>query len=556
MKKLIFILFFINSAAQNISLNEQYVYDDLRDLQLLGKLSTEHSFIIRPFNINNIEEIKIKDLYIKDIYKTDDFQFSLLSPQYKIEFNSNHPYNRNNGSMLPNRGYQHLFSFGIFSKIGPLEITLRPEHFFAQNLNFDGFPESHYPEIWMKRYRLWNHIDIPERFGTTRQNEFLLGQSSLMFNFNKISFGISNENLWWGPSIRNSIMLSNHAKSFNHLTIKSKNPINIGIGDIEFNFITGKLLPSKYTPPNTDYEGAGTKLYVQKINQLGEHDDWRFMQAFILNFKPSFIKNLNIGIIRWVQMYSALIRGEYSWMNGKPNYFPVFSNLFRKNDMFENYEAQIDQAGGFFLRWLWDDSNAEIYAELHFNDTRQNIRDFLLDTDHSSASTLGIRKNLKTKLYDYIFSWEWTRMEQTAGQLLRDSGSWYEHTYVYHGYTNNGEVLGSSIGPGSNSHYMSLSTFRNKNFYKVAFEIIENDNDFYHEAFSSARDFRRYWKDYNLHLSYGKKTKSLWINLDLVFVRSLNYKWELDDLITTPYYHRGIDKNNFHINLGLSYLFN
>ena len=38
-------------------------------------------------------------------------------------------------------------------------------------------------------------------------------------------------------------------------------------------------------------------------------------------------------------------------------------------------------------------------------------------------------------------------MEQTAGRLLRPAASWYMHGYVYHGYTNNGEVLGSSIGP-------------------------------------------------------------------------------------------------------------
>ena len=30
------------------------------------------------------------------------------------------------------------------------------------------------------------------------------------------------------------------------------------------------------------------------------------------------------------------------------------------------------------------------------------------------------------------------------------------HGFVYDGYTNFGEVLGSGIGPGSNSHFFSL----------------------------------------------------------------------------------------------------
>ena len=557
MRKLFLILFLVKSFSQNISLNEQYIYEDLRNFQLSGKISTDLSFVSLPLSLNNFESSYLNSKYVKNIYKSnnnDKIKFDILSPQYKFEFSSKHPYNRNNGSLLPSRGYQHLISFGVFGKIGPLEFILRPEQYFSQNLIFEGFPESHYPEIWMKRYRLWNHIDIPERFGTTRQNEFLLGQSNISLNFKNISIGISNENLWWGPAFRNSIMMSNHARAFNHIFIKSNKPHNIGIGKIEFNFITGKLIPSKYTPPNTDYMAAGTNLYVQKINQLGVHDDWRFMQAFIINYKPKFLNNFNFGMIRWVQMYSALVKGKYSWLEGKPSIFPIFNNLFRKNDKYENYEAQTDQAGGFFMRWLFD-SKAEIYAELHFNDTRQNVRDFILDTDHSSASTLGIKKNFLINSNDYFFSWEWTRMEQTAGQLLRDSGSWYEHTYVYHGYTNNGEVIGSSIGPGSNSHYLSLQTYRKNNSFKLAFEIVENDNDFYHEAFASARDFRRYWKDYNFHLNYNKKANKFWFDINLVFIKSLNYQWELDESISTPYYRPGKDVDNFHASFSISYLF-
>ena len=41
--------------------------------------------------------------------------------------------------------------------------------------------------------------------------------------------------------------------------------------------------------------------------------------------------------------------------------------------------------------------------------------------------------------------------------------------------------------------------------------MISNDNDFFHEAFSSAQDYRRYWKDFNLHINLDKKFKSFWI---------------------------------------------
>ena len=41
-------------------------------------------------------------------------------------------------------------------------------------------------------------------------------------------------------------------------------------------------------------------------------------------------------------------------------------------------------------------------------------------------------------------------------------GPGIEHGWTYDGYTNEGEVLGAGIGPGSNSHYFALSRIRDK----------------------------------------------------------------------------------------------
>ena len=185
-------------------------------------------------------------------------------------------------------------------------------------------------------------------------------------------------------------------------------------------------------PPNPDIEYAGTKVYVPRINQLSETDDWRYLQGVMISYKPEFLDSFYLGFIRWVQMYSALVEGRYTWLVGKPSYFPAFRNLFRKNDAYENYEAQTNQAAGVFFRWLWKESQAEIYAEFHHNDSKQNLRDLLLDSDHSRAVTVGIQKVFSSNIFDNIkFNWEWTQMEQNASRLVRNAGSWYEHGYVY-----------------------------------------------------------------------------------------------------------------------------
>ena len=541
--------------GQNINLNNDFNNQLIRYSVLANEITTDLSFNVRPLDVHSFSEV------LGNLYKTilsnpsNTIQIKTLGIDYFIEYNSHHPYNRNNGTMIPNKGYQHIISPGIFIKTGPLTIQFKPEHHFSENKEFDGFWEGHYSVIWAKRYKLWNSIDMPERFGKTNHNKTTFGQSSIRLNWKSLSIGVSNENLWWGPSLRNSIMMSNHAEGFRHITFNTTKPIKTFIGNFEWQVITGRLESSGFTPPRTDIEHAGTKLYIPKINQLGSKDDWRYLQGYVFSYSPKWIDGLSLGLIRWVQMYSALVEGKYSWMEGNPTYFPAFQNLFRSNDKYENYEAQTNQAAGVFLRWLWKDSKAEIYAEFHHNDSKQNLRDLLLDADHSRAATIGLQKIFNINNDDFLFNWEWTQMEQTGSRLIRNAGSWYEHSWVYDGYTNKGEVLGSSIGPGSNSHYFSLNRIREKELIGIGLEIVDNDNDFYHEAFASARDFRRYWKDINLHLKYNKSFKYFNLSSNLVYIKSLNYQWELDDF-ATPYYHPGRDVDNFHLSVKLTYFGN
>lgn len=383
MKKILLIFFFpILINSQNIDVNNTYDYTFLRNSVLNGTFITNYSLNIRPINSKEFNKFlpQIKSIYSN---KKGTLEIKSLGINYFLEFNSHHPYNKNNGTMIPNRGYQHIISPGIFMKAGPLSIKFKPEHHFSQNKTFNGFWEGHYDYHWHKRYQLWNHIDMPERFGNKRHNNTSIGQSSIRLNWKKVSLGLSNENIWWGPSIRNSIMMSNHAKSFTHITLNTIEPIKTFIGNFEWQIISGKLKSSGYNPPNINATYQGSKLWVPKINQNGATDDWRYLQAYIISYSPKWIDGLSLGIIRWVQMYSALVEGKYTWLNGSPTYFPVFSNFFRKNDKYEDYEDQTDQAAGIFFKWIWKDSKAELYFEFHHNDAKQNLRDLILDSDHS-----------------------------------------------------------------------------------------------------------------------------------------------------------------------------
>ena len=540
---ILFILFYFqNSFSQKINLNESHIENHFRNLQLLGEVDSSLSFTIRPIS-NEKNYFNYYKIISKD---SSNLKIKLLPVDTKINYNSNIPFNSNNGSMIPSKGFQQILSPGIHLKFGAVSIQFKPEYVFSENKPFNGFSENHYDIIWARRYNAWNKYDIPERFGYDTFNKTYLGQSNLLINLKNFSFGFSNENLWWGPSIRNSIMMSNNAKGFSHFTFNSNNPLQTPIGSFEWQFVTGKLDSSGFTPPNTEKENQRTKLYVPKTNNLGEENGSRLLQAYIFSYSPKFLKGLTLGHIKWVQTYNSFFDIKLSNVSGLNYYFPVFNSKI-------NYNGYRDGAKGFFFRSLWADSNTEIYGELYVKESNQgNVQ------ESPKAHTFGFQKLFKQKKpNNYLkLSWEWTKLEQNSPDLINNSVSFYSHYKIRHGYTNRGEVIGAWIGPGSNSQFFKLSNIYNTRNISLALEIIDKDNDWYYYAFSDNNDFRRYWKIYNLHFEYVNKFNKLWIATKLIYSKNLNYQWELDnEEVLDEWYRPGVDVTNFHATINFSYHF-
>ena len=146
LKNLFFLFYTLLIFGQNINLNNDFNNQLIRYHILTNKIDTELSFNVRPLNFNSFSDL------IRNQYKTvlsnnsKTIQIKTLGIDYFLEYNSHHPYNRNNGTMIPNRGYQHIISPGIFLKAGPLTIQFKPEHHFSQNKEFDGLNSFHFEQ--------------------------------------------------------------------------------------------------------------------------------------------------------------------------------------------------------------------------------------------------------------------------------------------------------------------------------------------------------------------------------------------------------------------------
>lgn len=469
----------------------------------------------------------------------------LLPLQLRADYNSHRPYGWNNGAMIPAAGLQTLFSAGIFAKAGPLEVQLRPEVVYAGNKEFDGFVKPHVGVIVQRRYSYsWNRIDAPERFGEEAYKQLLPGQSSVRLNYKGLSIGASTENIWWGPGRYNSLLMTNNARGFEHLTFNTTRPLQTGIGSFEFQLMAGRLESSGFYPPDTAFVFNGNRVYSPK------NEDWRYLNGFMATYQPKWLKGLTLGGARVVQEYHEAV-----WE--RKDFLPVFGSIFRLGDNFFDDSLDRDHMLSIFARWVWEEAKSEIYTEFGRNDASWNLRDLIMSPQHSRAYVFGITKMLplEWKESHVELNTEFTHLEKSGSFIVRAEPPWYAHGKIGQGYTHKGEVVGAGIGPGSNAQYAGLHWVKNLNRLGVFFERVVNDNDFYYQAFQDSRDFRRYWVDVSLGVTADYRRGNFLLSGKLQAVRALNYQWELTQLPDEPYFVNGRDVSNLYLSFNTAYLF-
>ena len=146
-------------------------------------------------------------------------------------------------------------------------------------------------------------------------------------------------------------------------------------------------------------------------------------------------RNLPIGVIRESFLQAC-------W------YLPVIGKFFKSKTPDEDNRKR-DQLLSFFVRLILPKEKAELYGELGRNDHSHDMRDFLLEPEHSRAYIIGFKKIFETgKETELQLMGEFANLKMSSTILLREQQSWYTHYQVRDGYTNYGQVIGAGIGPG------------------------------------------------------------------------------------------------------------
>lgn len=264
-----------------------------------------------------------------------------------------------------------------------------------------------------------------------------MGESTLLLHAGGAQLGVSNENHWWGPGIRNAMLLSNNAPGFPHVFLRTGRQISTPAGGLELRWLAGALTESRY------FDSVST-------------NDTRSLAAIGATLQLRWDPNLTIGVAR------SVFATADKWEQIPARLGDVFkgatgSNPEVLNDIAKNEPTTLDgrdQLFSLFARWVFPQSGAEVYGEWGRTRPPKSVSDFLKTPNHTQGYTIGMQwrggawggGNIRGQA-------EITQLEQSATFRDRPVGSWYTSNRVLQGYTNRGHIIGASIGPG---HRVSL----------------------------------------------------------------------------------------------------
>ncbi len=372
---------------------------------------------------------------------------SIIAPEYYTVSNDSLPFSINDGATWAGVGTSTRITGGVQLTAGPVRLILAPELIRADNdywllrdtLRFYSPPVPKdrkgggfvFPWYATGPYS----IDLPMRFGSKRIHRLDAGQSTATISMRGVGVGVSNENQWWGPGIRNALVLSNNAPGFPHAFIRSDRPLKTRLGDLEAKLLIGGLTESRY------FDTLAT-------------NNVRSISSAAITFRPKIQKNLVLG------MYRSVYSTTSGWDGVGQNFLDVFSNVGRPNnralaDSTLRTHGK-DQIFSLSARWVFPEDGFEAYTEWAKLELPYSFRDLLLTPNHSQGYTLGfqwarqaIRQSGRVRLQA-----ELTSVEQSATWRQRPQGSFYASRVVIQGYTQMGQPLAAGIGPGASGQWV------------------------------------------------------------------------------------------------------
>lgn len=515
---LFFTVAFLGCLPTSVFTQTFYSYQG-PDVIRASQFSNQASFCINPNQLNShlVDSILHVNNENHLQWSKNNFNINALPIQFLHTNNSLIASGINQGSLIPNRGNQQLFSAGIRVQWkNKITLQLAPEFQKADNIVFAKYPIN--STDWEQYYYFLNHIDLPEQHGELPLKKGYPGQSFIKYHSKHLDFALSTENKWWGPASFNPLILGSNAQGFYHASVSTNKPFETPIGTFEAEMISGILENSGFYPPEANRLNVRLNEFLYKPKK----ENSRFITGLVYNYQPKWIPGLYVGLSK----ISMLYKDELS--NGL-DFIPLEGFLGNKLTPSESSGRKASM-GSWFMRYVMPKEKAEIYYEYGRSDQSLHIGNIFQQKPYGRGFTAGIKKAYELRKSWGLIQWggEITTLSlPKAAQVYTEPKSWYLHQYIRQGFTNKGKVLGAGIGPGSNSQTFFVQWMKGLNNVGVRMNRTIHNLDFYHSTkYYWSDHFNQYWATVSTTAYFSANFKKITIAGEYTWQRDLNYEWE------------------------------
>jgi len=444
----------------------------------------------------------------------------IYGPEWYNSYNTAAPYGQNDGALWQGKGYNTSLTTGIRLEGYGLELTVKPQISFSQNLAFDLLSsnyDSEYGYFW--GYTKNIGADAPQRFGDKAFFTFDWGDSEIRYTWKNFTVGFGTQSIWLGPAKINPIIHSNNAATYPKVDIGLRQQkiilpwLNWYIGEIEARLWTGKLTESEYFDND-------------------ETNNHNMIHGISFAFAPSFISGFTIFANR-------ICLVKWDWANLK-YIWPL-----AKNTHVGEQNAGEDQKMSFGFNWIFSKVGLELYAEIGLDDFLQGgfTKGLIRYPFDSMMISSGLKKHFSLPFTNKIqgeVTFEYSNFDLPRNKQ-RTKYAFNMHHQIVQGLYNQGQALGSPFGIGGNSQSLIFDFYYPKGMTEFTISRNNPDNTY------------MYWKVGNENQWY--KANFIFIADTLFFLTSqfsifggFGWNW-----IINPYYDTNKETtriDNFIMHLG------
>lgn len=364
--------------------------------------------------------------------------FAAIQPEIGGIVNTTFPFGLNDGPIWAGRGVTVQAMAGVQGSIGPLEFSLAPRIFRAQNAAFAIVPNRLGEPSVFADQESPTTIDLPQRFGDGAYQRLDPGQSWVQLGALGLSVGASTANEAWGPAVERPFLLGTNAAGFAHLFAGTDGPVSLGPLTVSIRLIAGRLDQSPYSPV------------------IG--NPRRYLTGLIGAVRLRQIPGLEIGSGRLF---------ENVWPDSGVTVWDLLSP-FLHNPLKERRAQAIGNGGeepdnqlaSLFARWIFPASGVAVYGELGREDNSYDLRDLLMEPDHSMTFMVGMQRAwVRPQGETLLLRAELLNSAVSHLVRVRNEAPPYIHTPVRQGHTQLGQLLGAPDGYGGGGTTVALDWF-------------------------------------------------------------------------------------------------